>query len=65
MKNKILLYLQVFTKTLRVSLLQNTFGFTSHCKHTPTCGDYCFEMIRKHGVRKGLLLGISRLKSCW
>ncbi len=34
------------------------------CRHTPTCSDYCVDAIEKHGVLKGLVLGINRLIRC-
>lgn len=34
------------------------------CRHTPSCSDYCVNAIEKHGVLKGLFLGISRLLRC-
>ncbi|MBP9781542.1 membrane protein insertion efficiency factor YidD [Candidatus Woesebacteria bacterium] len=65
MKKQTLLFLQSFGKTLRVSLLQGIFGYTSQCKHSPTCGDYCFKMMSEHGIIKGLSLGFRRLATCW
>ncbi len=36
----------------------------SHCKYTPTCSQYAYEAIQKHGCVKGLLLAIWRLLRC-
>ncbi len=40
--------------------------FSSHyfCRHTPTCSNYMIEAISEHGVRKGLQLGLKRIKNC-
>lgn len=40
--------------------------FMSHnlCRFTPTCSEYMIEAIEQFGVRKGLKLGIKRLKKC-
>lgn len=57
--------LVAFGKALRVSFLQSVFGYASHCKHEPTCGDYSLQMIKKHGLFKGSRLGIKRLLTCW
>ena len=34
------------------------------CRYTPTCSQYAVEAIQKHGVLKGLYLGLRRLLSC-
>ena len=34
------------------------------CRHSPSCSNYCMDAIEKHGVFKGLLLGINRLLRC-
>ncbi len=65
MKNKLLIFLQSFSKAIRISLLQGIFGYTSQCKHSPTCGDYCVDMVQKHGLFKGLQMGTRRLLTCW
>jgi len=36
----------------------------SACRYTPTCSDYAIEAIRKHGVIKGVWLGVKRLLRC-
>ena len=34
------------------------------CRFTPTCSEYMAEAINKFGVRKGIKLGLKRLKRC-
>jgi putative membrane protein insertion efficiency factor len=34
------------------------------CRFYPTCSEYAFEAISKHGVLKGLLLSIWRVLRC-
>ena len=34
------------------------------CRHTPTCSHYAYEAISKHGVARGVWLGIRRLSRC-
>lgn len=34
------------------------------CRFTPTCSEYMIEAIDKYGVKKGLVLGLKRLKKC-
>lgn len=40
--------------------------FSSHkyCRFTPTCSEYMAQAIEKHGVKKGIKLGLKRLKKC-
>ena len=34
------------------------------CRFFPSCSEYTAEAIRKHGVRKGLTLGVKRVSRC-
>jgi putative membrane protein insertion efficiency factor len=34
------------------------------CRFTPTCSEYAFEAISRHGVWRGSLMAIRRLGSC-
>lgn len=34
------------------------------CRFTPTCSQYTFEAIEKHGLVKGVWLGAQRLARC-
>lgn len=34
------------------------------CRYRPTCSDYSMEAVRKHGIRRGLVLTFKRLNSC-
>ncbi len=34
------------------------------CRFKPTCSEYMIEAIEKHGVIKGLYLGIKRILRC-
>lgn len=36
----------------------------STCRFYPTCSEYAFEAISKHGIFKGLLLSIWRILRC-
>lgn len=37
------------------------FGF---CRFYPTCSEYAKQAIQKHGLAKGLFLGIKRILRC-
>ena len=34
------------------------------CRHRPPCSEYCLQAAEKHGILKGLLLGLKRIMSC-
>jgi len=36
----------------------------SSCRFHPTCSAYTIEALRRHGVLKGLFLGLSRIGHC-
>lgn len=35
-----------------------------NCRFYPTCSQYTYEAIQKHGLFKGILLGTKRLLKC-
>ena len=39
-------------------------GLGNHCKYLPTCSQYMIDALEKHGVIKGLALGIWRILRC-
>lgn len=36
----------------------------NHCRFYPTCADYAYEAINKHGVFWGMFLAVRRLFKC-
>lgn len=36
----------------------------NNCRFSPTCSAYMMQAVEKHGVLKGLALGIKRLSKC-
>jgi uncharacterized protein len=36
----------------------------SKCRYNPTCSSYGIDALRKHGVRKGIVLTVKRVFSC-
>ena len=49
---------------LRVYKLMVSPLLPSACRFHPTCSDYMKEAIEKHGVLKGVGLGLRRLARC-
>ncbi|MBN1221983.1 MAG: membrane protein insertion efficiency factor YidD [Candidatus Aminicenantes bacterium] len=57
MKKAVLLLIKTYKKWLSPLLGQ-------HCRFFPTCSDYTYDAITKHGLLKGLILGSKRLLKC-
>ncbi len=55
---KLLIYIIKFYKYLISPLLGN------RCRFLPTCSDYFIEALKKHGLLKGLLIGVKRILRC-
>lgn len=34
------------------------------CRYHPTCSEYSIEAVREYGIRRGLVLTLTRIKSC-
>ncbi len=42
-----------------------SFGLPKHhCRFIPTCSEYTYQAVEKHGVIKGLFLGTKRIIRC-
>ena len=57
MKRPVLLLIRIYKAALSPFI-------GNHCRFHPTCSDYMAEAIRKHGLGKGLWLGLKRLGRC-
>jgi hypothetical protein len=66
MKKIILKLIRIYQKTelFRSSLARQLFLNESNCRFTPTCSEYTFQAVQKHGVIKGLFLGVKRITRC-
>ncbi len=58
MKRVLLSLLKLYKKYLSPALPQN------RCKYLPTCSEYAYGAIEKHGALRGSLLAIWRLLRC-
>jgi putative membrane protein insertion efficiency factor len=63
---KIFFYPLVWLLKLLVKIYQIAISpiLPQSCRYTPTCSNYMIEALEKHGLFKGLFLGIKRILSC-
>lgn len=54
----------VTTKLIRAYAYLVSPLLGNNCRFSPTCSAYMIQAIDKHGVLKGLVLGIVRLSKC-
>lgn len=45
-------------------MLKNILGIQKMCRFTPSCSHYTAQMVKKHGVVRGVLLGGKQLLCC-
>ncbi|MCH2309867.1 MAG: membrane protein insertion efficiency factor YidD [SAR202 cluster bacterium] len=53
----LLLFIVIYQKSISPFL-------PSVCRHMPTCSDYSYEALQKHGLFRGLILTVKRLLRC-
>lgn len=56
-------------KTIALALIRGYKKILSpflgnHCRFFPTCSDYTYAAIKKHGLLQGMLLGAKRISKC-
>lgn len=63
---KTLFYPLVWVLKLLVKIYQIAISpiLPQSCRYTPTCSSYMIQALEKHGLFKGLWLGIKRILSC-
>lgn len=45
-------------------LISPIIGGRAVCRFTPTCSEYTVQAVQKHGVFRGIILGIRRISRC-
>ncbi|HCC84552.1 MAG TPA: hypothetical protein DEP87_02625 [Candidatus Pacebacteria bacterium] len=50
---------------IKHQILVSGFGFSSYCKHSPTCSEFWLLEVKSHGTIAGSWRGFLRLLSCW
>jgi len=57
--------IRLYQKTLSFDHGPLSFLYSEgFCRFKPTCSEYTYEAIQKHGVAKGTTLGIWRIMRC-
>jgi putative membrane protein insertion efficiency factor len=54
----------IVTRALRVYKFVVSPLLPSACRFYPTCSDYMHQAVERHGVRKGIWMGLRRLARC-
>jgi len=52
-----------FLKLIRIYQFFSSF-LGKHCRFYPTCSEYCYQAIQKHGFFTGIRKGFKRILSC-
>lgn len=61
---KSLLLLTITTYRRLSNFIKNALGIRGVCRFTPTCSEYTYMAVEKHGIIKGSILGIMRILRC-
>lgn len=66
MKNLLLKLIRFYQKYLSFDTGWARFLFITDkaCRFSPTCSSYTYEAIERHGIIRGLFLGIKRVTRC-
>lgn len=46
-------------------ILFSAFGYVSHCKHRPSCGQYAMEKLSERGTIWDVMKVAGRVVTCW
>lgn len=63
MKSIVLLLITLY-KQIVSPIIDTIFGKGAGCRYEPTCSVYMYEAVEKHGVIKGVIMGIKRITRC-
>lgn len=66
MKNYVLRIIRFYQKSFSFDygLLGKLFPNTRVCRFSPSCSQYTYESVKKHGVWRGMFLGVKRIIRC-
>jgi putative component of membrane protein insertase Oxa1/YidC/SpoIIIJ protein YidD len=54
-----------YLRAMKHLLLITVFGYSSVCRHTPSCSQYARQQIADHGTIWGSVKAIIRIAQCW
>jgi putative membrane protein insertion efficiency factor len=58
----------MLSRIVRLAVLGYRYGVSPflgpHCRHLPTCSEYCLEAVAAHGAVRGVWLTARRLLRC-
>ncbi len=60
----VMLFAIYFYQIFLSSLLKNFLGIQAMCRYSPSCSEYTKQSIERHGIIKGVLLGVRRILYC-
>lgn len=64
-KRLILLLIKLYQKTLSLDQGLLSFIYPKRiCRFHPTCSEYAYQAIEKHGVLRGIWMGFRRIIRC-
>jgi uncharacterized protein len=65
-QKKILALIRVYQRYLNLTnpVMRALTGTIAACRFSPTCSEYMYEAVEKHGIIAGLSLGIKRILRC-
>jgi len=65
MKSIILFLIKIYQKTISPDHgYLPVLRILGRCRHYPTCSQYTYQSIKKHGVFKGVKMGLKQLSNC-
>ena len=61
-----LLLIRLYQKTSKIQdpIARALFHTERVCRFDPTCSEYMYQAIKKHGTKKGVFLGLKRIGRC-
>lgn len=66
MKKIVLSFIRGYQRYLNLNhpIVRSIFPIESACRFSPTCSDYMYEAVEKHGIMTGLFMGVARITRC-
>lgn len=65
MRKKTAIFIITWYHGIKQTVFQTVFGYTPVCRQNPSCMEYTYRAIERHGTILGLLKGSWRALRCW